>query len=212
MRVIHGAAIIAAVAGSAIAAPTVSFQRSGGNADNGGAFLATTSDHGTFETFCIERNETVSMGPTYFYEISDRAIGGGVGGHNNQGYDIVSDQTKNIYYEFRRSNLQGLVGGNALNWDANTLRNAVQNAIWHFEDEFSGSVQLTTDGQVLVNWANAQGNLRNGAVNVRAMNVWDNDDGTGARQDMLIIIPLPSVAGMSFAGLLGLAAARRRRA
>jgi hypothetical protein len=54
-----------------------------------------------------------------------------------------------------------------------------------------------------------------GANYVRVMNVWKTEFGRtqdDAAQDMLIIIPLPSVAGMSFAGLLGLAAARRRRA
>jgi hypothetical protein len=80
MRLLHGAAIIAAVAGSAVAADTVRFYDTGNGTTSGGEFEAQTGLRGTFVTFCIERNEHVSMGRQYWYEISDAAIFGGSGG------------------------------------------------------------------------------------------------------------------------------------
>jgi hypothetical protein len=44
------------------------------------------------------------------------------------------------------------------------------------------------------------------------MNVWDDaETENGAHQDMLVIVPLPSGAGLASLGLLGLAGTARRR-
>src|SRR5260370_338881 len=52
-----------------------------GHSAQGGETIMTT-DTGTFNSFCIEFNEHVSIGSTYYYSTSSSAIAGGLtGGH-----------------------------------------------------------------------------------------------------------------------------------
>jgi hypothetical protein len=100
------------------------------------------------------------------------------------------------------------------------MANAIQIAMWDIEDELVG-VDFTGHSQ----YANAmaleqaaQDAIDNGDWSglgkVRVMNVWvQGQEGTeqGARQDTLIIVPLPSGAGLAGVGLLGLGLVSRRR-
>ncbi|MFG0259301.1 MAG: VPLPA-CTERM sorting domain-containing protein [Phycisphaerales bacterium JB041] len=204
------AVVVGVVAGGACAADTVNLNKVSGTT-NGGAFQAVTGQRGTFQTFCVERNEYVHN-PSW-YDISDSAKFGGVGGGNP---DPISDTTKALYFAFR----QGWVGGQLSTANANVIADALQVAIWYEENElttaeYNSYISGGNRADELLSWV--PGTLSGawaGANNVRVMNVWKHATlrtEQYAAQDQLIIIPLPSGAGMAFTGLLGLVAVRRRR-
>jgi hypothetical protein len=189
---------------------------------SGGAFRATvvsgyvgeTGGFGgtanSFLTFCLERDEFVSLGTTYYAELDTVARDGGSGGPSP---DPISYETAALYQEFRSAGSFGNLAGltNNLLDTANEIR-SLQLAIWHAEDEMPGS-EYTNDtlAVALYNWAVAN---NSGSIgNVRVMNLWTSSDGTGHAQDMLTIVPLPTAAwaGLgSLAGVFGMGYARRR--
>jgi hypothetical protein len=208
-RIASSSAALCLAAGVASATPTVSFSHGAGNT-NGGEFIAQTSDRGTFNTFCIERTEYVSMGTTYYYTESNMAIGGGnfdSDGNGGNGGDLISQATKNIYLWYRQGQIDAKLGN--LGLTTTQIADAVQESIWLEEESYT--VVWSPHAATLQGLAIAAGPV-NGSQNVRAMNVWANSDGTGNQQDMLTMIPLPSGAALASVGLLGITAVRRRRA
>ena len=210
MKAWTAALVVGVVAGGACAADTVNLSKISGTT-NGGAFRAITGQRGTFQTFCVERDEYVHN-PSW-YDISDAAKFGGLNGGNP---DPISDTTRALYFAFRK----GWVGTQLSTADANVIADALQVAIWYEEEElttaqYNSYITGGNRADELLSWV--PGTLSGawaGANNVRVMNVWKHatlrtED--YAAQDQLILIPLPSGAGMAFAGLLGLAAVRRRR-
>lgn len=175
---------------------------SGFNGVTGGPGGSSSS----FLTFCLEYNENFSFGNTYNTVLSDRAQNGG----NGPAGDPISGATKAMYAEFRsgRTDLFGISG---LNFNgsgdySNTMR-ALQNAIWFEEGEIESlpsSLSIT-----IHNWGVSNASVAGLGDNVRVMQLW-NLDGSRA-QDQLTLIPLPT-AGAAGLAMLGLGAARRRRA
>jgi hypothetical protein len=158
----------------------------------------------SFLTFCLEKDEFVNMGSTYYVTLDTVARDGGAGGPSP---DPISAQTAAMYQEFRNG---GSFGGLGALDTANEIR-SLQMAIWFSEDEISNA-EFNNDALAvaLYNWG-AQNN--NGTIgNVRVMNLWTSANG-GHAQDMLTIVPLPTAAwaGMaSMAGVAGLGYVRRR--
>lgn len=190
----------------------------------GGAFRATTTagyngelggfggSNTSFLTFCLERNEHVVPGNTYYTTISTEARAGGVGGGSP---DPLSATTALLYTQFRTAgnfgNLAGL--GNGLLDTANEIR-SLQRAIWRAEDEFNGTEsEFLNDALAiaLYNWAMANNDGTIG--NVRVLNLWSDAGYTQHAQDQLTIIPLPPAAWAGLAclgGVFGVRYARRR--
>jgi hypothetical protein len=185
---------------------------------NGGAFRATHvqgyigefggpgSVGSSFLTFCLERDEFVSLGGTYHADLDIVAREGGVGGPSP---DPISPETAALYQEFRNG---GTFGGLIGAIDAAATR-SIQLAIWFLEDENPGSA-YTNDAVAngLVAWANANDDGTIGRV--RVMNLWANGDGMGNQQDMLTIVPLPPAAWAGIGSLAGVAligVVRRRK-
>ena len=195
-RLVPIAAVLALV-GSATA-DTVRFYDTGDGTTSGGSFDAVTGLRGTFETYCLERDENISYGALYYYTVSDEAMAGGSGGVSP---DPISDITRNIYYAFRTSQLN-------ITGTATEIADAVQNAIWFEEEEINS---VSGKALSLHSFFSQESNYVDGYQMVHVMNVWANSDNTGNRQDMLIVVPLPTGTGLACVGLFGLAAVRRRR-
>ena len=213
INVISVAALSATVATTALA-NTVVYTDGPGDID-GGIFHAVTSTQGSFDTFCIEFTESLDTSGfvTYSYDVTDYATFNGQGGGFQ---DPLDSRTAFIYTEFLHGNIRNILGNQGLS--DTDMANAIQIAMWKIEDEpvdFSFHSQYAN---ALLLIAAAENAISNGSWSglgkVRVMNVWvQGQEGTtqGARQDTLILLPLPSGAGLASVGLLGLGFVSRRR-
>jgi len=188
-----------------LAEPTVVFTDGPGNTE-GGIFGAVTSAHGTFDTFCSEVGEGLTIGFTFEYTLSTNILYNGNGTVN-----ALNAETAFIFTKFAGGEIRGILG--KPNMPEDKMADAIQLAIWKIEGE-----RNTFDADALALIAAAQTAIGNGTWsglgNVRVMNNW-NPGHVGERdhgkQDTLIIIPLPSAAGLASIGVLGLGAGVRRR-
>ncbi len=159
-----------------------------------------------FLTFCVETTEHISNGEKVFAFLNDRSKNTNI---------TLKNGTAWVYSQFVNGALSTLSpysyatnAGNARTSDANSL----QNLIWYFQGQ---SLYSSLDAQSLAWLAEAQAAL-GGAGNefltdnigkVRILNCWQsldgNGNGTGARQDMLVMIPLPAPVWMAGIGLFG---------
>lgn len=167
---------------------------------------------GTFLSFCIEVTETVNPPSNYVFDVSTASVSGGASPYNPQ--PLVS-QTAFLYSQFRAGTLASVVG--SFNASANADINALQDAIWYFQNQLgqtdvldNGTVygNLSTKARNLVDAANSAlvTNAWTGIGNVRVLNLGVN----GVNQDQLTLIPLPQGVGLAAAGLFAVGARRRR--
>ena len=195
---------------SAFAVSTVKFSDGPGNT-GGGEFNAVTTDNGNFPTFCLEYNEHIQMGVTYYYQVSTAAKYNG-----NGTTDPISLATAWLYNEFLNGTLSGYTHNTS---SANTL----QRAIWFLEGEAGGVGQTTANNSFLNAALSTLGaiamNDANGAYGVHVMNLWANYNSStgvysGAKQDQLIRVPdggtTLALLGMSM-GFVAFASRRMRR-
>ena len=140
-------------------------------------------DGNSFQSFCLEKNENISVGGTYRFEVNTGTVLGGVGGGTN-GFDPLSPLTAWLYQSF--------VEGTLIGYDYGAGRadsaKALQNAIWYIEDE----VQNLTLGTAFHLQAVAANPTDIGKV--RVLNMFK---GESHRQDQIFMqAPEPSTLTM----------------
>ena len=168
---------------------------------NGGEFLITVEEdpigiYATgeqFKTFCVEIDEFLVDNGEYYVTIDTVAWQGGSGGEEP---DPLSPETAYLYSLW----LDGPITHSDIS------ANALQEAIWYFEDETLGVENwLVTDAQNAVapggSWYETWGYT---IGDIRVMNLWTNENHTGNAQDLLVRVPAP---GAVILGLLGLGVA-----
>lgn len=228
MRTIFGVMAAAMVACSAGAAEQVRFYNTDGN-NNEDGFVADLKSNGydnptgDFVTFCVEVVETFSYGTEYDFGISDE-VRHNAGNGNTPLDSAAGRRVAWLYRTFTTGGeaaLRALAGaGNAdfSGFNDQQVRVLFQRYIWDRfaypdSDNWSNATYKEEMFDRLTSQADA-GGAQSGLHNVRVMNVYKKGsfgDPNNGQQDMLIVIPLPSAAGLASLGVLGLVAFGRRR-
>ncbi len=173
----------------------------------GVAFASDPTQSTLFITFCLEYNEPIDFVSTYYVAgIGDRSDDGGGPGVA----DPISDETAWLYWAFRSGILESVYGYNG----GTTYANALQRAIWAFEDDrpvpTSGIAKFLYDlavAQVEDGWTN------DGRVGV--LNLLLGGPGGRHAQDQLVLLegqPAPEPAtGLLLGGALAVLSLGLRR-
>ena len=203
----------------------------------GGEFIINVHQSGeTFRSFCLEATESMYFGSASFsisggdptrthpFEVTgigDRSmLGGPDADEPGTPGDPISSRTAFLYQNF----VLGTLAGYTFGGDSDPARiqsaDALQNSIWFLENEINdqnfGITDPVTQALITQFLTMDMGGFT-GTGLVQVLNIryrWDGPDGTPAGssgQDILVLIPLPSAAGMGLLGLVGVAGAGRRR-
>lgn len=209
-NLVVGAVGAGALATAAVAAPTVRFGDTDNNWNASDGFLVDLGADGSYDytTFCLEIQEPISMGTVYEYGLSNSVKNRGGAGplslDNTTGYAIAF-----LFHEYQTGATNSVESLSGLSLSDAQARELLQRTIWN--KLYGGHTDgFFTQGKIDLLFTAAQGQWQS-LRNVRVMNVWvDADNQTGARQDMLTMVPLPSSAGLAGLGLLCISARRRR--
>ena len=162
--------------------------------------MAITVETGSFQTFCIEQVEFISI-PSDWHDavVSTEAVKGGTntGPTGPMGYDALDFRTAYLYSRFRAGTLTGYD-------DTDATRKGLQNAIWYIEEEIAA---LPTGwATTFYNDADSSGWMDIG--NVRILNLYMSGHAGEidyAVQDQLTLVPAPGAVllGSLGVGLVG---------
>ncbi|NTW76845.1 MAG: PEP-CTERM sorting domain-containing protein [Syntrophaceae bacterium] len=165
------------------------------------------STAGTFQSFCLEKEEYINPNTKYNAVLNDGAISGG-GGVITNGEDLISIGTAWLYSQFTAGTLAGYEYSAT---GRKTSAAALQNAIWWLEGEVATNPNNTFSDAVINMFGSADTAKANsnGAYGVEVLNLTLNGV---QKQDQLVVtsVPLPSVVWLFGTGLIGLVGVRRR--
>jgi hypothetical protein len=187
-RKMHALSLISLfLVSSAMAAPTVKITGGPYQSGSGGEFTALIGNGGTagladgylFQTFCLEKDETLAFGSTYYFTVNTAADEGGVGGASP---DPLDPRTAWLYNEFLNGTL-------AYDYADATDREAdaalLQDAIWALEEEITAPAS-----NPFYNLANNASGISGGIGDIVVLNLYDSH---GKHQDVLARVTPPAV-------------------
>jgi hypothetical protein len=194
------AAVCMLAAAPAFASPDLQVDPGTYQSGNGGPFKVTlfntitnaagteTLAPGVIQTFCVEGNEYITWGGQYYAQLNTVAVGGGLGGPSP---DPLDSKTAWLYTQY----LDNLFP-TALTIDSSADAGKLQNAIWHFEQELSDPTNP------YVQYANLNSDWTT-TGDIRVLNLWENGNFTGPKQDVLARIsnPVPAPGALLLCSL-----------
>jgi len=162
----------------------------------------------TFQSFCLELNETIKPNTTYNVAFSNAAKSGGIGGATNK-VDPISIGTAWLYSQFAQGALVDYKFAGTID-ERKASAFDLQYALWWLEDEkaYDGSnIFIQAAIAMFGDEATAKADSL-GAYNVMALNL--TDDAGNPFQDQLVVVPIPSAIWLLGTAIMGLIGVRRR--
>lgn len=185
-------AMVAALVVPAMAAQTLTVTTGGGAWPNS-PYTLQTSDHGTFQTFCVEWDKIFLQNTTYNYTIDDTVQNGGSGG-------ALSNEAKEIYLAYMNGHLDNL----------GYTANQIQDEIWTWEANNGAAftfnklnANLQSAGSYTANnhgiFTAINGSARTFYNDVKVINLWGQNDTD--MQSMMIAVPVPAPGAILLTGI-----------
>lgn len=169
-------------------------------------FTMNYVQRGTFQTFCVERNEYITPNTTYDVTLGNVTMFSGVNLSVGAAYLYQQFATGLLNYDYTDTP----AGSRTLS--SHSAYN-LQHAIWYYMGEYSA--EANNPYNQLVNGLFATPfQADNGAHNVQILNLWapgQPHDGQHSFQDVLIYNPVPEPSTAALLGVAVLLAFRRRK-
>jgi hypothetical protein len=173
---------------------------------------------GTFQTFCLEWNEHISLGGTSYDAVLNSENAAVLGG-TAASLDPISVGTAWLYQQFAAGTLTGYKYANPGRSNTQNTADLLQKTIWYLEDETGlGAPAPAPDNIFLLAAINQFGSLINAKASytgtgVGVLNLDASGSSIARAQDMLVLtapVPIPAAAWLLGTGLIGLVGIRRR--